>query len=167
MNIPYKMNRTETRITDKDIQTIKRKVKKTKVFIFVFLSFIALWSWGLSDSDTLFSIFNAIVFVIILIALVVLVLSLKRLKVTRNDLAAQIKIVNTFKVIDKYYTLKKSSNYFIVFDSKDIPKYQVAKKTYSLINIDDFIEIEYSKFAFWILKIEHNGNDIENKQNAQ
>ena len=167
MNTPYKMNRTETRITDKDIQTIKSKVKKTKVFIFVFLSFIALWSWGLSDSDTLFSIFNAIVFVIILIALVVLVLSLKRLKVTSNDLAAQIKIVNTFKVFDKYKKKKKSRNYFILFNSKDIPKYEVTKKTYSLINIDDFIEIEYSKFAFWILKIEHNGNDIENKQNIQ
>ncbi|MTH13991.1 hypothetical protein [Flavobacterium sp. LC2016-01] len=115
----------------------------------------------------MFTILNIFIFVFIILTIIALAFSLKRLSVTKNDLTAQIKIVSTFKVIDKYYTIRKNSSYFIAFDSKDIPKYEVTKRTYELINIDDSIEIEYSKFAFWILKIEHNGNDIENKQNVQ
>ncbi|WP_193844611.1 hypothetical protein [Flavobacterium hungaricum] len=31
------------------------------------------------------------------------------------------------------------------------------------VNENDLVAIEYSKQAFWILKIEHNGLSIENK----
>ncbi|KAF2328214.1 hypothetical protein [Flavobacterium daemonense] len=158
------MNQTEAPINNQEIKIIKRKVEKTKIFLFVFVSFIALWSWGMSNTDSLFSLFNIIVFVFVIITLIVLILFLKRLQTTRKDVESKIKIVSTFKVIDKYRESSRNSyNYIIVFDSKDIPKYEVTKSNYDLINITDSIEIEYSKFAFWILKIEHKGNDIENK----
>jgi hypothetical protein len=161
------MNQIEAPITDQDIKTIKRKVEKTKIFLFVFLFFIILWSWGLCDSDSYFTILNIFILVFDTIVLIVFSYALKRLRVTQKDLKAKIKIVDTFKVIDKYYTQRRNSSYIIIFDSKDIPKYEVTKRNYGLINVNDTIEIEYSKFAFWVLKIEHNKNDIENKQNLQ
>ncbi|MDQ6469068.1 hypothetical protein RB619_00345 [Flavobacterium sp. LHD-80] len=122
------INQTEVPINNQEIKIIKRKVEKTKIFLFVFISFIALWSWGMSNTDSLFSLFNIIVFVFVIIALIVFILFLKRLNITRKDIESKIKIVSTFRVIDKYRTSNRNSyNYIIVFDSKDILNMRLQK----------------------------------------
>jgi len=162
------LTQIETPITTQDIKIIKRKAEKTKFYLLLLISFIGLWAWGMSDTESLFSIFNAFVLFFIIVTIIVFVFSIKRLKATRKDLKAQIKIVSTFKVIDKYRSGRNNHYYYkIVFDSKDIPNYEVTKHNYPLINIGDSISIEYSKFAFCILKIEHQGHTIENKHNIQ
>jgi hypothetical protein len=63
-----------------------------------------------------------------------------------------------------YYGHRHGVRYFITLDSKVIKKYKVTKKVFNDLNINDSVYIEYSKYANWILKIEHKGIDIENKQ---
>jgi hypothetical protein len=161
------MNQIEAQITDAELNIIKSKIRKTNIFLFLFWAFVIFWGWGLCDLDTLFSFFNIIVAVFVILTVIMCIMSYKRLKLTKNDFAERIKIVTEFKVIDKHCTSTKSYRYTLEFDSKDIPKYEVKKSHYDLININDSISIEYSKAAFWILKIEHNGIDIENKQMIQ
>lgn len=158
------MSQTESQMSHNDIEIIKKKVQKSKVFIFVLLSFLLLWGWGMCDTDTVFTLFNGIVALLFLVFFIFLVVLLKKIKTTKNDILSKIKIINEFPVLEKFCTGSSGSrDHIIVLDSKDIPKYTVTKKVYEDINIGDIVTIEYSKAAFWILKIEHNGISIENK----
>jgi hypothetical protein len=90
----------------------------------------------------------------------------KKIITTRNDIKNKIKIIDELKVTNKYidYGQKHGARYFITLDSKVIKKYEVIENVFNDLNINDSVYIEYSKYANWILKIEHNGIDIENKQ---
>lgn len=159
------MNRIELQMTTAELTIIKRKAEKGQIFIIVFLFFLVGWYWlwptiGDSFPYVYYSIsaFIGILFTFLFVQFFVIK------KRTKKDIESKIKISTEFKVIDKYYRSGTNYSYTIVFDSKDIPKYEVIEAIYNKININDSIFVEYSKFGFWLLKIEHNGITIENKR---
>lgn len=158
------MNPTELKMSNTEIALIKNKVTKVKFFSIILIAFFLVWLWFWTDKETPYSLLdNGIsIFIAILLLIFIFFLS-KKLLVTRNDIKNQIKIIDEFKVIEKYIDRSKVSRYYIVFNSKVLNKYQVTKNVYEVINVTDSVYIEYSKHANWILKISHNNIDIENK----
>lgn len=157
------MNRIEVPMTGLEIEIIKTKVLNMKVFIFVFFAFLAFWTWSLSDSTEIFTFLNGIILCVLVLFSIFVILALKKLWLTKNDIQSKIKILNELRVIEKHSTRSGNPRYTLNLDSEDIHRYIVTKKVYDEIGIGDIITIEYSKYAFWILKIEHNGVNIENK----
>ncbi|WP_026728829.1 hypothetical protein [Flavobacterium denitrificans] len=157
------MNRIESPMTNLEIEIIKTKVFKMKVFILVFLAFLIFWAWGLSDNDEIFTFLNGIILCVLILFSIFVVLALKKLWLTKNDIKSKIKILDELLVIEKHTTGTDNKRYTLQLDSDDIHRYIITKKAYDEISIGDTIKIEYSKCAFWILKIEHNGVSIENK----
>jgi|GEM_PF-1490161 len=159
------MNRIELQMTTAELTIIKRKSEKGQTFVIVFLFFLIGWYWlwpAIGDSFPYvyysISAFIGILFTFLFVQFFVIK------KRTKKDIESKIKISTELKVIDKYYRSGTNYSYTIVFDSKDIPKYEVTETIFYKININDSIFVEYSKFGFWLLKIEHNGITIENKR---
>lgn len=159
------MHRTEFQMTATELTIIKRKSEKGQLFVIVFLFFLASWYWlwpAIGDSfPYIFYSISAFIGILFTFLFVQFFIIKKR---TKKDIDSKIKISAEFKVIDKYSRSGTNYGYTIVFDSKDIPKYEVTEAIYNTININDSIFVDYSKFGFWLLKIEHNGITIENKR---
>jgi hypothetical protein len=158
------MNSTELKMNTAEIALIKNKVKKAKIFMVVFITLFAILLWFWTDKETPYSTFkNGLSIFLVVLLLIFIVAFSKKLLVTGSDIKNQIKIIDELKVIEKHLDSSRSSSYYIVFNSEIFKKYEVKKEIYDMINITDSVYIEYSKYANWILKIEHNGKDIENK----
>ena len=146
-----------------EIDLVKDKVLKSKLFLLFFLIFICGWLilWINYKFGFLIQIIGLIVVIFILILIFYF---FKNWKNSKIDLKKNIKISETFKIIDKYIVYGGGPvKYIIVFESRKIKKFQLEKKDYNVVQINDYVKIEYSKYAHWILKIEHNGKSIANK----
>jgi len=161
-----KINPTELKMNDSEIAIVKRKVTKSKIFMIIFIAFIAIWIWLFNDPESsYFFLTSSISTIFVILFLFAIYLYLKKLLATQKDIKEKIKIIDEFNVIDKYIDRSsRSMSYYIVFNSKVLKKYEVNKNVYDVINVTDPVCIEYSKYANWILKIKHNHIDIENKQ---
>jgi hypothetical protein len=159
------MDITEGTIIDSEIALIRKKVFKSKIFIIGFFIFFSFWFWIWNIQESSFFInFINIILVLLLIVFTYLA-SVKYIK-TRKDLNSKIKIIENSKVLNKYTDIGSKgriTHYYIVLDSKTISKYDVAENMYMNVATGDFVYLEYSKYANWILKISHNGINIENK----
>jgi hypothetical protein len=159
------MNPTELKMSTSEIAQIKGKVENSTFFMIAFITFIGIWLWLFNDSEAPYFVLTSVISAfLILLTLYLIYAFFKKIKETKDDIKNQIKIINVFEVVDKHTSGSKNTKYIIVFNSKDIPKYQVTQTVFNTINIHDTVSVEYSKFAFWILKIQHNGVDIENKR---
>jgi len=157
------MIRKENQMSHIEIDLIKNKVIKSKIFISFFLFFIIGWFiiWFQIDFSLLTNVLGIILTLFILILIVIVY---KKSIDTKKDLEKKIKISDNLKIINKYTERTgRSYNYLIILESNEIKKYQLKQDVYKKIQINDIINIEYSKFARWILKIEHNGENIANK----
>ena len=147
-----------------EIDLIKDKIFKSKVFLFFFLIFILVWLilWFNYEFSLLTKIIGS---VLTLMCLIFVIASFKQWNNSVIDLKKNIKISETLKITNKYidHGIKRSNRYYIILESNEIKKYQLKQNIYDIIHINDFIYVEYSKFANWILKIEHKGKSIENK----
>jgi hypothetical protein len=161
------MDPTEIKMINAEVVLIKSKVKNAKIFIIVFFAFASIWFWIWNSQESPYSILNNSINIVLISFLVLFIYAVsKKIITTRNDIKNQIKITDELKVTNKYkdYGQKLGVRYFITLDSKVIKKYEVTENVFNDLNINDSVYIEYSKYANWILKIEHNGIDIENKQ---
>ncbi|MGL2987185.1 hypothetical protein ACSVH5_06275 [Flavobacterium sp. RSSA_27] len=161
------MNPTETKMINAEVVLIKSKVKNTKIFIVAFFAFVSIWFWIWNSQESPYSILNNSINIGLISFLLLLIYSIsKKIITTKTDIKNQIKIIDELTVTNKYvdYGQKRGVRYFITLDSKVIKKYEVTENVFNDLNINDSVYIEYSKYANWILKIEHNGIDIENKQ---
>jgi hypothetical protein len=159
------MDITEGTIIDSEVALIRKKILKSKVFLIVFFIFLSLWIWIWNIQEPSFFI-NFISIILGLSLITTTYFSSAKFIRTRKDFNYRIKIIEHSKVLDKYTTTNSNSritNYYIILDSKAISKYDVAEDMYMNITTGDFICLEYSKYANWILKIKHNGINIENK----
>jgi hypothetical protein len=161
------MNPTETKMINAEVVLIKSKVKNAKIFIAAFFTFVSIWFWIWNSQESPYSILNNSINIVLISFLLLLIYAIsKKIITTKNDIKNQIKIIDELTVTNKYvdYGQKRGARYFITLDSKVIKKYEVIENVFNDLNINDPVYIEYSKCANWILKIEHNGIDIENKQ---
>ncbi|WP_281234752.1 hypothetical protein [Flavobacterium gelatinilyticum] len=158
------MTSTEAPMNDAEVKIVKHKNIKSVLFLFGFAAITSFLLWlSITDEFSLFLIVFTIAFVIITIALFIDVVT--KFNIAQKDIQQQIKVIDQFTVIKKHQS-KNSGNsysYYIDFNSEDIKSYEIKKKAFDAINTHDTVEIEYTKYAFWILKIEHNGINIENK----
>ncbi len=155
----------EIKMNQIEIDLIKTKIYKSKIFLLGFLLFIVIWLvlWFQMGFNFLSSIIG---FILIVFILILMFTYLNTLKKSRKDFKQKIKISENLKVKHKYIHIpfnRGIHKYLIKFESDKIRKYQVKKDIYEMIEVDDIIHIEYSKFACWILKIEYKGYDIYNK----
>ncbi|QIH39585.1 hypothetical protein G7A72_12535 [Flavobacterium sp. Sr18] len=161
------MNPTETKMINAEVVLIKSKVKNAKIFIVAFFAFVSIWFWFWNSQESPYSILNNSINIGLISFLLLLIYSIsKKIITTKTDIKNQIKIIDELTVTNKYvdYGQKRGVRYFITLDSKVIKKYEVTENVFNDLNINDSVYIEYSKYANWILKIEQNGIDIENKQ---
>lgn len=161
------MNPTEIKMNNAEVALIKSKVKNAKTLIIVFMGFASIWFWIWNSQESPYSALNNLINIVLISFLLLLVyIGSKKIITTTNDIKNQIKIADELKVTNKYidYGQKYGVRYFITFDSNVIKKYEVIENVFNNLNVNDYIHIEYSKYANWILKIKHNGIDIENKQ---
>ncbi|MGY0407251.1 MAG: hypothetical protein ACWIPJ_02685 [Polaribacter sp.] len=103
---------------------------------------------------------------LVLFSLVFIIESFIKWRNSKKDLKENIKISETLKISNKYILggfNNSTIRYFIILESNKIKRYELKQDVYEVVQINDFIEIEYSKCACWILKIEHNGKNIANK----
>ncbi|MFB9079480.1 hypothetical protein ACFFLS_06305 [Flavobacterium procerum] len=161
------MNRTEASMNAAEVKIVKHKNIKSMLFLFVFTAITSFLLWLLiTDSFSLITTILTTAFVIITIVLFIDIV--KKLNIAKKDIEQRIKVTDQFTVIKKYHSKSNNSySYYIDFNSEDIKNYEITKKAFDPINVGDTIEIEYTKYAFWILKIEHNGVNIENKSRIQ
>ena len=159
------MDITEGTIIDSEIALIRKKVFKSKIFIIGFFIFFSFWFWIWNIQEPSFFI-NFINIILVLLLIVFTYFSTAKYIKTRKDLNSKIKIIENSKVLNKYTDIGSKgriTHYYIVLDSKTISKYDVAENMYMNVATGDFVYLEYSKYANWILKISHNGINIENK----
>ncbi|QZK91198.1 hypothetical protein K5V07_12135 [Flavobacterium sp. CHNK8] len=161
------MDPTEIKMINAEVVLIKSKIKNAKIFIIVFFAFASIWFWIWNSQESPYSILNNSINIVLISFLLLFIYAVsKKIITTRNDIKNQIKITDELKVTNKYkdYEQNGGVRFFITLDSKIIKKYEVTENVFNDLNINDSVYIEYSKYANWILKIEHNGIDIENKQ---
>ena len=159
------MDITEGTIIDSEVALIRKKILKSKVFLIVFFIFLSFWFWIWNIQEPSFFI-NFINIILVLLLIVFTYFSTAKYIKTRKDLNSKIKIIENSKVLNKYTdtgSKGRITHYYIVLDSKAISKYDVDEDMYMNVTTGDFICLEYSKYANWILKITHNGINIENK----
>jgi len=155
----------EGTMIDSEVALIRKKVFKSKVFIIGFFIFFSFWFWIWNTQESSFFINFVNIILVLLLIVFTYFSSAKNIK-TRKDLNSKIKIIENSKVLNKYIDTGSKGriiHYYIILDSKAISKYDVAEDMYMNITTGDFICLEYSKYANWILKITHNGVNIENK----
>ena len=117
----------------------------------------------LSFSKILLSIIFGLIFLVTFLNLTGLIIGWKDL---RKDIKERIKIKTRLKIKEKRRSNKTNNKntHRILFEKNEyLTAYNVNKKTYDNLNVGDIIDIEISKFDNWILKIEWNSIDIENK----
>lgn len=159
------MDITEGTMIDSEVALIRKKVFKSKVFIIGFFIFFSFWFWIWNIQESSFFINFVNIILVLLLIVFTYFSSAKNIK-TRKDLNSKIKIIENSKVLNKYIDTGSKGriiHYYIILDSKAIDKYDIAEDLYMNITTGDFICLEYSKYANWILKITHNGVNIENK----
>ncbi len=155
----------EGTMIDAEVALIRKKVFKSKVFIIGFFIFFSFWFWIWNIQESSFFINFVNIILVLLLIVFTYFSSAKNIK-TRKDLNSKIKIIENSKVLNKYIDTGSKGriiHYYIILDSKAIDKYDIAEDLYMNITTGDFICLEYSKYANWILKITHNGVNIENK----
>ena len=149
-----------------EVALITKKVKNVKIFIIAFFAFVSLWFWIWNRQEFPYSFLNITINTILILFILLLILGISKKNInTRKDFINQIKVIDELIISNKY--IHGSGNdvrYYICFDSKILKEYDVKANVFNSLNINDSVHIEYSKYANWILKIEHNGIDIENKQ---
>lgn len=74
----------------------------------------------------------------------------KRVKVFRQDVNTQMKLVGSLEVISKS---EKSKQFVVGFKSDELEQIGVAKAVYDRIAIGDTLSIEFSKYAHYIFKM--------------
>ncbi len=151
----------ELEMNDNEVKFMKRKVLKSTVFTIVFSLFLAAFYIGWNHHEPSI-IVSAIV---ILLFLVIIFFYFAKLISTQKDIKERIKVVGELRIIDKYTggADSNSRTYKIIFDSKILYSYEVIERVYDELNIDDIIDVEYTKHAIWILSIKSKGMNIENK----
>ena len=154
----------EIKFSRKDRNKLKKKILGKGIFTFVFLllsAFSTYYFFKISADNYLILFIINLIFLGTLTHIIYLIITLKK------DLDNNIKIVSTVKVISKKKrTNDGTSDYHILLSGNyEYNNYKVWKKDFDRINNGDTIELEYSKYGKWILKIKCNGINIENNSN--
>ena len=84
---------------------------------------------------------------------------LKTLKLLKQDLSEQIKLVGELQVSSKS---EKDKQWLIGFESSDLDKINLTQGAFEKINIGDTLTIEISKYAKHIFKLSKDGEAIMN-----
>ena len=160
----------EIQMSNKEIVKIKNKYWKSILGNILICTLFGIFPYlinkngiDLSFSNVLFSIIFGLIFLMTFLNLTGLIIGWKNL---RKDIKERIKIKTRLKIKEKSKSNKTNNNntHRILFEKNEyLTVYNVTKKTYNNLNVGDIIDIEISKFDNWILKIEWNSIDIENK----
>ena len=160
-----KAEQIEAKFTQADIIKIKSKRGQSNVaFIFAFIMFGAIIYF---KNDSL-NLFLKIIFYACLAITSFAVFDIFFGDNSSKDLKNKIKIVTKITVLDKNINTSdgasETTHYELDFGGvSDIKHYEVKRRIFDKIKVGDIIDIEYSKESCWILKIELNSLDIENK----
>ena len=160
------MEKSEQKFTQDDIKKIKSKRSKSNIAFFI--AFIVLGTIiFFMESSTPIMLKGMAYFFFAITGYVVFDMFFG--DNSKKDLQNQIKVVTKVTVTDKSIKHRgggknRVSYYELSFDGNgDIEKYEVKKDIYNKVQIGDVIDIEYSKSSLWILKIELNSENIENR----
>ncbi|QCE41376.1 hypothetical protein [Psychroserpens sp. NJDZ02] len=154
----------EIKFNTKDKRKLKNKILGKGIFTFLFLllsAFSIYYFFKISADNYLILFIVSLIFLGTLTHIIYLFITLKK------DLDNNTKIVSTVKIISmKEKRNDGISDYHILLSGNyEYNNYKVFKKDFDRINSGDTIELEYSKYGKWILKIKCNGINIENNAN--
>lgn len=154
----------EIKFSRKDRNKLKKKILGKGIFTFVFLllsAFSIYYFFKISAGNYLILFIISIIFLGTFTHIIYLYITLKK------DLDYNIKIVSKVKVSNKKRREHEGStdHYILLSGNYEYNNYSVWRKDFDRINIGDTIELEYSKYGNWILKIKCNGINIENNAN--
>ena len=122
---------------------------------------------GIKYEDFSSILFNTFFFIILLLLFLNLIGLLISQKEIRKDIKEKIKIKTEIIIREKLELTSSSSNsttYRLLFEKNEyLTVYDVVKSDFNKIKVGDIIVLECSKSSKWVIKIEWNSENIENK----
>ncbi|MEL4309099.1 hypothetical protein [Joostella sp. CR20] len=155
------MKKHEAPFSNHDLEIIKSKSKKSHFAWFIANIILGFISIGLLNKP-------GFGFVEFLACLFFIISFLPYLRFfykspTKRDLEERIKVHIELKVKYKSKNMDNFHHYKIEFEENPyFYNYGLLEEDFDNVNVGDIIYIEFSKYARWILKIQCNGQDIEN-----
>ncbi|EKT3975131.1 cytochrome P450 [Flavobacterium psychrophilum] len=166
----------ESILSDKEIYYIRSKYWKsilanTIMFLMFGIPFYLINENGIKYEDFSSILFNAFFFMILLLLILNLIALLTSQKELRKDIKEKIKIKTEIIIKEKreLHSSSSTSNthsttYRLLFEKNDyLTVYDVGKSDFNKIKVGDIIVLECSKSSKWVIKIEWNSENIENK----
>ena len=166
------MKTEESILSGKEISHIKIKYWKsilanTIIFLMFGIPFYLVNEQGIKYEDFSSILFNTFFFIILLLLFLNLIGLLISQKEIRNDIKEKIKIKTEIIIREKLELTSSSSNsttYRLLFEKNEyLTVYDVVKSDFNKIKVGDIIVLECSKSSKWVIKIELNSENIENK----
>ena len=166
------MKTEESILSGKEISHIKIKYWKsilanTIIFLMFGIPFYLVNEQGIKYEDFSSILFNTFFFIILLLLFLNLIGLLISQKEIRKDIKEKIKIKTEIIIREKLELTSSSSNsttYRLLFEKNEyLTVYDVVKSDFNKIKVGDIIVLECSKSSKWVIKIELNSENIENK----
>ncbi len=166
------MKTEESILSGKEISHIKIKYWKsilanTIIFLMFGIPFYLVNEQGIKYEDFSSILFNTFFFIILLLLFLNLIGLLISQKEIRKDIKEKIKIKTEIIIREKLELTSSSSNsttYRLLFEKNEyLTVYDVVKSDFNKIKVGDIIVLECSKSSKWVIKIEWNSENIENK----
>ncbi|MBC5864639.1 hypothetical protein [Flavobacterium turcicum] len=170
------MKTEESILSGKEISHIRIKYWKsilanTIVFLMFGIPFYLVNEKGIKYEDFSSILFNIFFFIILLLTLLNLIGLLISQKEIRKDIKEKIKIKTEIIIREKRELTSSSSTsetnsttYRLLFEKNEyLTVYDVVKSDFNKIKVGDIIVLECSKSSKWVIKIEWNSENIENK----
>ena len=166
------MKTEESILSGKEISHIKIKYWKsilanTIIFLMFGIPFYLVNEQGIKYEDFSSILFNTFFFIILLLTFLNLIGLLISQKEIRKDIKEKIKIKTEIIIREKLELTSSSSNsttYRLLFEKNEyLTVYDVVKSDFNKIKVGDIIVLECSKSSKWVIKIEWNSENIENK----
>ena len=170
------MKTEESILSGKEISHIKIKYWKsilanTIIFLMFGIPFYLVNEQGIKYEDFSSILFNTFFFIILLLLFLNLIGLLISQKEIRKDIKEKIKIKTEIIIREKLELTSSSSTsetnsttYRLLFEKNEyLTVYDVVKSDFNKIKVGDIIVLECSKSSKWVIKIELNSENIENK----